>query len=122
MRLWVALLLVATLLVAACSGTSQTAAPAPRSPSPSQTAAAPTLLCFTAPPPDWATAMANVAATLDGVNFGAGAIDEHDGVVYGGAWTGSRHMIASVALSTGRMTAVAPMSASGFGWMTYADD
>jgi hypothetical protein len=79
-------------------------------------------LCFTAPPPDWATAMANVAATLNGVNFGPGAIDEQDSVVYGGAWTGSRHMIASVALSTGRMTAVAPMSASGFGWMTYADD
>jgi hypothetical protein len=65
--------------------------------------------------------MANVAATLDGVNFGAGAVDEQDGVVYGGAWTGSRQIIASVALSTGRMTAVAPMSASGFGWMTYAD-
>jgi hypothetical protein len=120
MRLWVALLLVATLLVA-CSGTSQTAASAHRSPSPSQTAAAPTLLCFTAPPPDWATAMAHVAATLDGVNFGVGAIDEQDGVVYGGAWMGSRPTIASVSLSTGRMTAVAPMSASGFGWMTYAD-
>jgi len=65
--------------------------------------------------------MANVAATLDGVNFGAGAIDEQGGVVYGGAWMGSRQIIASVALSTGRMTAVAPMSASGFGWMTYAD-
>jgi hypothetical protein len=92
-----------------------------RSPSPSQRAAAPTLLCFTAPPPDWATAMAHVAATLDGVNFDPGAIDEQDGVVYGGARTGSRPMIVSVALSTGRMTAVAPMSASGFGWMTYAD-
>jgi len=121
MRLWVALLIVATVLATACAGTTQTAASAHRSPSPNQTAAAPTLLCFTAPPPDWATAMANVAATLDGVNFGPGAIDEQDGVVYGGAWTGSRHMIASVALSTGRMTAVAPMSASGFGWMTYAD-
>jgi hypothetical protein len=65
--------------------------------------------------------MANVAVALDGVNFGAGAIDEQDGVVYGGASMGSRPLIASVALSTGRMTAVAPMSASGFGWMTYAD-
>jgi hypothetical protein len=65
--------------------------------------------------------MANAAATLDGVNFAAGAIDEQDGVVYGGAWMGSRTVIASVALSTGRMTAVAPMSASGFGWMMYAD-
>ncbi|MHB8503264.1 MAG: hypothetical protein ACYDHE_20265 [Candidatus Acidiferrales bacterium] len=65
--------------------------------------------------------MANVAATLDGVNFGAGAIDEQNGVVYGGAWLGSRTTIASVALSTGMMTTVAPMSASGFGWMTYAD-
>ena len=65
--------------------------------------------------------MANVAATLDGTNFAAGAIDEQHGVVYGGAWTGSRSIIASVALATGKMTAVAPMSASGFGWMTYAD-
>ena len=65
--------------------------------------------------------MASVAATLDGVNFGAAAIDELDGVVYGGAWMGSRTIIASVALSTGRMNAVAPVSASGFGWMTYAD-
>jgi hypothetical protein len=65
--------------------------------------------------------MANIAATLDGVNFAAGAIDEQDGVVYGGAWTGSRSIIASVALATGKMTAIAPMSASGFGWMTYAD-
>ena len=65
--------------------------------------------------------MANVAATLDGVNFGAGAIDEQDGVVYGGARTGSQTMIASVSLSTGKMTAVAPMSASGFGTMRYAD-
>src|SRR6266851_7340209 len=120
MRLWVALLLVATALANACAGTSQTAASAYRSPSPS-TVAAPTQLCFTAPPTDWVTAMANVAATLDGVNFGAGAIDDQGGVVYGGAWTGSRQIIASVALSTGKMTAVAPMSASGFGWMTYAD-
>jgi hypothetical protein len=65
--------------------------------------------------------MANVVATLDGVNFGAGAIDEQGGIVYGGAWVGSRTVIASVALSTGRMTEVAPMSASGFDWMTYAD-
>jgi hypothetical protein len=115
------LLLVATVLANACTGTSQAAAAAHRSPSPSQTAAAPTLLCFTAPPTDWATAMAKVAATLDGVNFGAGAIDEQGGVVYSGAWTDSRQIIASVALSTGRMTAVAPMSANGFGWMTYAD-
>jgi hypothetical protein len=121
MRLWVTLLIVATALATACTGTSQTAASAHRSPSPSQTAAAPTLLCFTAPPTDWATAMANVAATLDGVNFGAGVIDEQGGVVYGGAWMGSSQIIASVALSTGRMTAVAPMSANGFGWMTYAD-
>ena len=119
MRLWVALLLVAMVLATACTGTSQTAASAYRSPSPS-TATAPTRLCFTAPPPDWATAMANVAAALDGVNFGAGAIDEQGGVVYGGAWMGSSQIIASVALSTGRMTAVAPMSANGFGWMTYA--
>jgi hypothetical protein len=122
MRLWVPFLVVVTVLATACSGSSQTAASAHRSPSPSQTtAAAPTLLCFTAPPTDWAKAMANVAATLDGVNFGAGAIDERGGVVYGGAWTGSSQIIASVALSTGRMTEVAPMSASGFGWMTYAD-
>jgi hypothetical protein len=119
MRWWVTFLVVATVLATACSGTSQTAA-AHRSPSPSQTTAAPTQLCFTAPPSDWATAMANVAATLDGVNFGAGAIDEQGGVVYGGAWMGSSQIIASVALSTGRMTAVAPMSANGFGWMTYA--
>lgn len=65
--------------------------------------------------------MATVAAALDGVNFGAGAIDEQDGVVYGGAWMGSRTIIASVALSTGRMTEVAPMSPSGFGWMSFAD-
>ncbi len=120
MRLWVAFLVVATVLAGACTGTSQTAASAHRSLSPSL-AAAPTGLCFTTPPPDWAAAMANVAATLDGVNFGAGAIDEQNGVVYGGAWMGSRTVIASVALSTGRMTPVAPMSASGFGSMTYAD-
>ncbi|MGI0129927.1 MAG: hypothetical protein ACREEC_07240, partial [Thermoplasmata archaeon] len=89
--------------------------PAHASPSPA------TLLCFTTPPPDWAAALGNVAATLDGTNFAAGAIDEQHGVVYGGAWTGSRSIIASVALATGKMTAVAPMSASGFGWMTYAD-
>ena len=65
--------------------------------------------------------MANVAATLDGVNFGAGAIDEQNAVVYGGAWIGSRTIIASVALSTGKMTEVAPMSSSGFGWMSFAD-
>ncbi len=65
--------------------------------------------------------MAHVAATLDGTNFAAGAIDEQDGMVYGGAWTGSRSIIASLALATGKMTVVAPMSASGFGWMTYAD-
>jgi hypothetical protein len=89
--------------------------PAHASPSPA------TVLCFTTPPPDWATALANVAATLDGTNFAAGAIDEQHGVVYGGAWTGSRSIIAAVALATGKMTAVAPMSASGFDWMTYAD-
>ena len=108
-------------LLAANALRHKNVAPVPAHASPSQTVAAPTLLCFTAPPPDWATAMANVAATLAGTNFAAGAIDEQDGVVYGGAWTGSRTIIASVALSTGKMTAVAPMSASGFGWMTYAD-
>lgn len=92
-------------------------APVPAHTSPSSA----TLLCFTAPPPDWATAMTNVAATLDGTKFAAGAIDEQDGVVYGGAWTGSRSIIASISLATGKMTAVAPMSASGFFWMTYAD-
>lgn len=89
--------------------------PAHASPSPA------TLLCFTTPPPDWATALTNVAATLDGTNFVAGAIDEQNGVVYGGAWTGSQSIIASVVVATGKMTAVAPMSASGFFWMTYAD-
>jgi hypothetical protein len=108
-------------LLAASDLRHKNVAPVPAHASPSQTVAAPTVLCFTAPPPDWATAMANVAATLDGTNFAAGAIDEQDGVVYGGAWTGSRSIIASVALATGKMTAVAPMSASGFGWMTYGD-
>src|ERR1700720_4736800 len=120
MRRRVALLFVATVVATACTSTSHTGASAYRSPSPS-TATTPTRLCFTAPPSDWAKAMANVAAALDGVNFGAGAIDEQDGVVYGGAWSGSRSIIASVALSTGTMTAVAPISANGFGWMTYAD-
>jgi len=120
MRLTVALILLAAVLAPACTGTSQTAASTSRSPSPSSGAAS-TQLCFNAPPTDWATVMANVAATLDGTNFAAGAIDEQDGVVYGGAWTGSRSIIASVAVATGKMTAVAPMSASGFGWMTYAD-
>lgn len=117
--------LLAVAIIAGLLATSalrhKNVAPVPAHASPSQTAAAPTLLCFTAPPPDWATAIANVAATLTGTNFAAGAIDEQDGVVYGGAWTGSRTIIVSLALSTGKMTAVAPMSASGFGWMTYAD-
>jgi hypothetical protein len=65
--------------------------------------------------------MATVAATLDGANFGAGAINEQDGVVYGGAWMGSRTIIASVSLSTGKTTEIAPMSSSGFGWMSSAD-
>ncbi len=115
-----AVAIIAGLLAATALG-HKNVAPVPAHASPSQTAAASTRLCFTVPPPDWATAMAKVAATLDGVNFGAGAIDEQDGVVYGGAWTGSRQIIASVALSTGKMTEVAPMSASGFGTMTYAD-
>ncbi len=104
-------------LLASNSLRRENVAPVPAHASPSPA----TVLCFTAPPPDWAMAMANVAVTLDGTNFAAGAIDEQDGVVYGGAWTGSRSIIASVTLATGKMTAVAPMSASGFGWMTYAD-
>ena len=104
-------------LLAANSLRHEKLSPVPGHASPSPA----TLLCFTTPPPDWATALANVAATLDGTNFAAGAIDEQHGVVYGGAWTGSRSIIAAVALATGKMTAVAPMSASGFGWMTYAD-
>jgi hypothetical protein len=104
-------------LLAANSLRHQNVSPVPAHTSPSPA----TLLCFTTPPPDWATALANVAATLDGTNFAAGAIDEQHGVVYGGAWTGSRSIIAAVALATGKMTAVAPMSASGFDWMTYAD-
>jgi hypothetical protein len=116
----VAILLAAAVvagLLAANSLRHKNVSPVPAHASPSPA----TVLCFTTPPPDWATALANVAATLDGTNFAAGAIDEQHGVVYGGAWTGSRSIIAAVALATGKMTAVAPMSASGFDWMTYAD-
>ncbi|MDQ6876863.1 MAG: hypothetical protein M3082_04035 [Candidatus Dormibacteraeota bacterium] len=127
-REWIAggvAVLLAVAIVAGLLATSarrhKDVAPVPAHASPSQTATAPTLLCFIAPPSDWATAIAKVAATLDGTNFAAGAIDEQAGVVYGGAWMGSRTIIASVSLSTGKMTEIAPMSSSGFGWMSFAD-
>jgi hypothetical protein len=66
--------------------------------------------------------MSHVIATLEGVNFSVGALDDRNGMAHGGAWTSSQQEIASVNLSTGRMTDVAPMSPNGFGWMTYGDD
>lgn len=64
--------------------------------------------------------MSNVVASLDRVNFGVGAVDEQDGLAFGGTF-GSGNTIASVDLSTGKMEVIGPMAWNGFGWMTYAD-
>jgi len=123
MRTFGLALTIVAVLVGACTSSTQSASVSPKaSPSASPTAAAPTLLCFTDPPSDWALAMSHVIATLEGVNFGVGAIDEQNGVAYGGAWMSSQQEIASFNLSSGKMTEVAPMSPNGFGWMTYGDD
>jgi len=121
-KLSLALTIVA-VLASACTSSTQSALVSPKtSPSASPTAAAPTELCFTEPPADWALAMSHVIATLDDVNFSVGAVDEQHGMAFGGAWMSSRQVIASVDLTTGRMTEIAPMSPNGFGWMTYGSD
>lgn len=112
---WAALL---ACLLAAASCSTGSGQQGQSSPSP-QT---PTTLCFRDPPPDWAAAMSHVVATLGGVNFGPGAIDEARGVVYGQFISSNGSGIGAVDLTTGRMTIVSLMTASESGaiWMSYA--
>ena len=123
MRTFSLALVIVAVLASACTSSAQSASVSPKSSPPaSPTAAAPTQMCFTDPPADWALAMSHVIATLGGVNFSVGAVDQQHGMAYGGAWMSSRQVIASVDLTTGRMAEIAPMSPNGFGWMTYGSD
>lgn len=109
------------LLAIACTPTSQTpTVSAKPSPTPSPATAAPQQLCFSNPPRDWASAMSKVVASFDRMNFGLGAVDEQDGLAFGGTF-GSGNTIASVDLASGQMKVAGPMDSDGFGWMTYAD-
>jgi hypothetical protein len=67
--------------------------------------------------------MKKTVATLKGINFGPGAVDDAMGIVYGGFSSAKQHGIAAVNLATGKMTVVSVMSKSesGFAWMSYAD-
>ena len=109
------------LLAIACTPASQTPPVSTKvSPTPSPEAAAPQQLCFSNPPSDWALAMSKVVASFDRMNFGLGAVDEQDGLAFGGTF-GSGNTIASVDLASGQMKVAGPMASNGFGWMTYAD-
>jgi hypothetical protein len=67
--------------------------------------------------------MKKTVATLKGINFGPGAVDDARGIAYGGFTSAKQHGIAAVNLATGKMTVVLVMSKSesGFAWMSYAD-
>src|SRR5256885_7432218 len=120
-RLRMVLAAVAVLSTACTSSTTAGAVTPRPSPSTTQKVAAPAQLCFTNPPADWAAAMAKTVATLDGINFGAGAVDDQNGVVYGGTFSSSGNKIVGVDLSTGKMTVTANMPSSGFAWMSFGD-
>jgi hypothetical protein len=68
--------------------------------------------------------MSKKVATLKGINFGPGAVDDARGIVYGGFTTAKQQGIAAVKLATGKMSVVSLMSKSqsGFAWMSYAND
>lgn len=119
--LGVVMAVTVVFLAIACTPTSQTpAVSAKPSPTPTQAAAAPQELCFSHPPSDWASAMSKVVASFDRMNFGLGAVDEQDGLAFGGTF-GSGDTIASVDLASGQIKVAGPMASNGFGWMTYAD-
>jgi hypothetical protein len=67
--------------------------------------------------------MKKTVATVKGINFGPGAVDDARGIVYGGFSTAHERGIAAIDLATGKMTVVSVMSKSesGFAWMSYAD-
>jgi hypothetical protein len=114
------------LVAGACApqSTAAIASPTPSShPSPTASAASPVQLCFKAPPADWAAAMSKKVATLKGINFGPGAVDDARGIAYGGFSSAHGQGIAAVNLATGKMSVVSLMSQSesGFASMSYAD-
>src|SRR5436305_11332698 len=96
---------LSVVLLIACTNSTPTAA---RSHSPLATAgttsSAPTDLCFAGPPGDWVDAMTNLTASFDGLNFSAGAVDDRDGIVFGGVFTAARTYIAAINLATGKLT------------------
>jgi len=65
--------------------------------------------------------MTNLVASFDGLNFGAGAVDDQDGIVFGGVFTPTRTYIAGIDLATGKLSEIAPASSRGFAWMSFAD-
>jgi len=112
------------LCVTACSSSTTTPIAATShhpSPSPSANAVPATQMCFTRPPSDWSDAMSTLIASLDGINFGMGAVDDKDGLVFGGVFGASRSYIAAVNLASGKLTEIAPVQLQGFGWMSFAD-
>src|SRR5476651_1806643 len=97
------------VLAGACTPRSTAATTSPTSsspPSPTPSAASAVQLCFAAPPADWAAAMKKTVATVKGINFGPGAVDDARGIVYGGFSTAHERGIAAIDLATGKMTVV----------------
>ena len=122
-KLMVVLALMALVACAPQSG-GAIGTPTPSSPpSPTPPNATTVELCFSAPPADWAAAMSRKVVTLNGINFGPGAVDDVRGIAYGGFSSAHEHGIAAIDLATGKMTVVSMMSKSesGFSWMSYAD-
>ena len=110
------------LCATACSSSTTPTAATSHHPSPSPIANSvpATQLCFANPPPDWSDAMSTLVTSLDGINFGVGAVDDKDGLVFGGVFGGSRTYIAAIDLATGKLTEISPVQIQGFGWMTFA--
>jgi hypothetical protein len=67
--------------------------------------------------------MKKTVATLKGIKFVPGAVDDVSGIVYGGFNYAKQHGVAAVNLATGKLSVVSLMSQSqsGFAWMSYGD-
>lgn len=65
--------------------------------------------------------MSNSVANLDGVNFVAEAVDDHDGLALGEEVAATGTKVVALDLTSGKVTTISPGEARGVEWMSFAD-